>query len=217
MTLPKELLSLLVCPISLAPVRLSGDGKWVVCPQSQMQYPIRDGVPIMVAEEGVKMGQISSEEEGGAMSTEKAVVIYVAEGKNKGLEVSLPIGACRAIGRSLDDMESTRVFDTSGVLGLDDSTKQLVMNYVTKQFQGQDAVVGDIGSFRRMPDISLSDHAISRLHAMVFHGPNGVGVLDLVSKNGTFVNGAEVESKFISADDVVTVGSSKLRINLSES
>lgn len=213
MTIPKDLVSLLVCPISLGPVRLSTDEKWVVCPQSQMQYPIRDGVPIMIAEEGVRMGQIADEEEV-PVSSENEILIYIAEGKNKGLEVSLPLGGCRAIGRSLDDMESTQVFDSSGIVGLDDNTKQLVLTYVTKQFQAsQQDVAGDIGAFRRMPDISLSDSAVSRLHAMVFHGPNGVGILDLVSKNGTFVNGAEIESKFISSEDVVTIGSSKIRIN----
>ncbi len=121
-------------------------------------------------------------------------------------------------------MESTRVFDESSTLALDDSTKQLVLNYVTKQFQAggpsssesDSGGAGDIGSFHRMPDLSLSDGATSRLHAMLFNGPSGVGVLDLVSKNGTFVNGVEVESKLLKTGDIVTIGGSKLRIGQEE-
>jgi pSer/pThr/pTyr-binding forkhead associated (FHA) protein len=45
---------------------------------------------------------------------------------------------------------------------------------------------------------------------MMFHDVNGAGILDLVSKNGTYVNGEEVESKSLQDGDLVEVGSSKL-------
>lgn len=221
MAIPKDLLSVLVCPKCQGPVRTAPDGNAVLCNRCQLHYPVRDDVPVMIAEEAVVLGQAQAEEELSHMTGHKSVSIFVVEGKNKGLEVKLPLGCCRAVGRSIDELESTRVFDASGVVGLDDSTKQVVMTYVTQQFQGgkstDSAAGGDIGAFRRLPDLSLSDGAISRLHAMMFHGPNGVGILDLVSKNGTFVNGVEVESKFLQESDVVTIGGSKLRIGAGES
>lgn len=219
MAISKDLLMVLVCPKCLGPVRSSSDGSGILCARCQVQYPVRDDVPVMVAEEAISARQAAAEEEMGRMFA-GTVVCYAVEGKDKGLEVTIPQGCCRAVGRSLDDLEKTRVYDTGSTVDLDDSTKRLVLNYVTQQFQGAQAEpkeigkkkTGDIGSFRRLPDVSLSDEATSRLHAMLFHGPNGVGVLDLVSKNGTFVNGVEVESKFLKEGDIITIGGTKLRI-----
>jgi hypothetical protein len=174
----------------------------------------------MIADEAISAGKVSKIEKESNVPPAKVVTINIVEGNNKGLEVKVPKGCCRAVGRSLDDTESTRIFDAGPVLTLDDSTKKLVLSYVTQQFsadqitspESAQGVGEEIGSFRRLPDLSLSDSATSRLHAMLFHGPNGVGVLDLVSKNGTFVNGVEVESKFLKEGDVITIGGSKLRI-----
>ncbi|MBI4373307.1 MAG: FHA domain-containing protein, partial [Deltaproteobacteria bacterium] len=52
----------------------------------------------------------------------------------------------------------------------------------------------------------------SRLHAMVFYGDSGVGILDLVSKNGTFVGGVEIESRLLKKGDIVSIGSTKIRL-----
>ena len=47
---------------------------------------------------------------------------------------------------------------------------------------------------------------------MLFYDDSGlVGILDLVSKNGTYVNGAEVESKILKKGDLITVGGTKIR------
>lgn len=219
MAVSKELVNVLACPKCLGPVRLSGDGSGILCARCQLQYPVRDEIPVMIVEEGISSGQVAFEEMSQA-SLKSVVTIQVVEGKDRGLEFTLPRGSCRALGRSLDDMESTQVFDTGGVVALDDTTKQLVLSYITQQFQQGQKVSGSaelagpesLGTFQRLPDVALSDGSISRLHAMIFHGPSGVGVLDLVSKNGTFINGVEVESKLLKEDDIVTVGSSKLRL-----
>lgn len=49
----EELLSILVCPGCKSPVKLARDC-WLVCSNEQCQrkYPIRDGIPIMLVEEG---------------------------------------------------------------------------------------------------------------------------------------------------------------------
>jgi len=172
----------------------------------------------MIADQAVAAGKAAVENMAQS-HTAKTVMFEVVEGPNKGLEIKMPRGSCRAIGRSLEDMESTRVFDEHAVIGLDDSTKRLVMGYITKQFQTGSATSSaseaDLGSFQRLPDIVIADKSISRLHAMLFHGPQGVGVLDLVSKNGTFVNGIEVESKLLQSGDVLTVGDTKLKLGKS--
>jgi len=219
MAISKELVSVLACPKCHGPVRLTVNETGLLCSRCQLEYPVRDDVPVMMVEEGLAAGQLAADEMSQAAS-EESVTIEVVDGKSKGMEFTLSRGSCRAMGRSIDDMESTRVFDAGAVVALDDSTKQMVLSYITQQFQAappasETGGKGDLGSFQRLPDVALSDGAISRLHAMMFYGPTGVGVLDLVSKNGTFVNGVEVESRLLKPGDVVSFGSTKLRLGQS--
>ncbi len=44
-----ELLRILACPVDKSPVQLRGDR--IVCTRCGRRYPIRDGIPIMLAEE----------------------------------------------------------------------------------------------------------------------------------------------------------------------
>ncbi len=86
MAVPKELLSVLVCPKCLGPIRSASDGKGILCTRCQVQYPVRDGIPVMVSEEAVTAGQAAAEEELSKASPKQTVTIYVVEGKNKGEE-----------------------------------------------------------------------------------------------------------------------------------
>jgi pSer/pThr/pTyr-binding forkhead associated (FHA) protein len=45
---------------------------------------------------------------------------------------------------------------------------------------------------------------------MVFYDGRTVGVLDLVSKNGTFVNGQEVESRVLKPGDMIEIGETNI-------
>jgi uncharacterized protein YbaR (Trm112 family) len=47
----KELLEILVCPESKAPLRQVGDWLYSTDPKTRRRYPIRDGIPIMLIEE----------------------------------------------------------------------------------------------------------------------------------------------------------------------
>ena len=47
----KKLLSILVCPVSKAPLVFNKDSKELVCSASGLAYPIRDGIPVMLESE----------------------------------------------------------------------------------------------------------------------------------------------------------------------
>ena len=49
-----DLLRILVCPLDKGPLTLSADGKWLINPRNGYRYPIRDGIPVMLIEEGKK-------------------------------------------------------------------------------------------------------------------------------------------------------------------
>jgi uncharacterized protein YbaR (Trm112 family) len=47
----KELLEILVCPLSKAPLVHVGDWLYSTDPQTRRRYPVRDGIPIMLIDE----------------------------------------------------------------------------------------------------------------------------------------------------------------------
>lgn len=47
----KKLLSLLVCPVSKAPLEYHEETQELVCKASGLAYPIRDGIPVMLETE----------------------------------------------------------------------------------------------------------------------------------------------------------------------
>ncbi len=57
MAIDPQLLSIMVCPVSHAPLREVGD--WLVStdPATRLRYPIRDGIPVMLVEEAEEMPQ----------------------------------------------------------------------------------------------------------------------------------------------------------------
>ncbi|MGK0500534.1 MAG: hypothetical protein ACJAYG_002185 [Oceanicoccus sp.] len=47
----KHLLSILVCPVSKAPLIYLEDKQELHCKASGLAYPVRDGIPVMLEEE----------------------------------------------------------------------------------------------------------------------------------------------------------------------
>lgn len=55
----KQLLSILVCPVTRAPLEYDRDHQELVCRASGLAYPIRDGIPVMLESEA---RQLSADE-----------------------------------------------------------------------------------------------------------------------------------------------------------
>ena len=49
--LDKKLLSILVCPVSKAPLEYDEERDELICKASGLAYPVRDGIPVMLEEE----------------------------------------------------------------------------------------------------------------------------------------------------------------------
>lgn len=47
----KKLLSILVCPVTKAPLQYDAEKEELVCKASGLAYPIRDGIPVMLESE----------------------------------------------------------------------------------------------------------------------------------------------------------------------
>ncbi|MDP7035860.1 MAG: Trm112 family protein [Planctomycetota bacterium] len=55
-----ELLEILACPACKTSIRLEGE-EWLVCDACQRQYPIRDGIPVLLVEEARRPGDAQSD------------------------------------------------------------------------------------------------------------------------------------------------------------
>lgn len=49
--LDRKLLEVLVCPVTKAPLVPSADGRELLCRASGLAYPVRDGIPVLLAAE----------------------------------------------------------------------------------------------------------------------------------------------------------------------
>lgn len=211
----RELLEILVCPQCKGGLDLVDGGRGLVCNKCQLKYPVRDDIPVMLVQEAADLKSGAAKIKGPAVSLPK-VNFKVVQGADSGLTFALERGTCRAIGRGETDPNRTMIFNVDLALTIDDGTKNLILQYIAKQFakdeaKSPSAPKGEkLGLFSRAADIVLTDHSLSRLHAMVFAGEAGVGILDLVSKNGTYVNGQEVESKILQRGDMIEMGETKI-------
>ena len=71
-----------------------------------------------------------------------------------------------------------------------------------------------IGSFRRERDVLLDDEKVSRTHAMVFLDEEGASIVDLVSTNGTLVNGRRVRDKDLAPGDLINIGKTRFLVRI---
>ena len=51
----KKLLSILVCPVSKAPLEYDEEKQELLCKASGLAYPVRDGIPVMLENEARQM------------------------------------------------------------------------------------------------------------------------------------------------------------------
>jgi pSer/pThr/pTyr-binding forkhead associated (FHA) protein len=65
---------------------------------------------------------------------------------------------------------------------------------------------------RGKTDVVVNDPKVSRHHADLEWSEKGFILIDLKSTNGIFVNDQKIEKKLLSADDVITVGDTRLRV-----
>ena len=76
----------------------------------------------------------------------------------------------------------------------------------------------EVNLLGRVPgcDVVVEDRSVSKAHAIVFNYLSRPAVFDLLSHNGTKVNGHRVSFATLHADDVLTLGSVDLKVQIVE-
>ena len=221
-----KLFDILVCPQCKGKLAQVEGGLGLLCNQCQLKYPVRDGIPVMLMEEASDMrggtkpsGQAQHKAPTPGERTSvfsRKVHFKIIAGPDTNTEFDLEMGLCRALGRAIADTNKTAIINVDWALSLDEETKGLILQYISQQFRKptfQQETTGkttELGNFKRGTDIVFKDHSLSRLHAMIFFDTVGIGILDLVSKNGTFVNGQEIESCLLKKGDTIELGETKI-------
>ena len=128
--------------------------------------------------------------------------LLVIEGSDKGMRYTVEAGTYRVIGRSGDQSDSTIHLTRDGDRFLDADQQALV----EEMFQSRASRCLRTRIRRRGSDILIDDTSVSRTHAVVFADTEGVSVADLMSTNGTKVNGTPIHDMDLQPGDVIQIG-----------
>jgi hypothetical protein len=146
----------------------------------------------------------------------RRAVLTVTVGPNAGDSITLERGSCRLIGRHLSENE-TAFIDRDGNRMLDASAASILEQHFKERpavGRGGQAAGFSSETFKRGADVIFADDSVSRAHAMVFYDHAGVGIIDLASTNGTFVNSERISSAMVADDDAIAIGKSELTVRI---
>ena len=135
-------------------------------------------------------------------------IVAAPKAQDVGQAYAVEPGTWRVLGRAATAGDATVQLTRNGERALDADRQNLVNKAV-----GGTQRVRTAGNNRRAPDVDLQDDGVSRTHAMVFVDAEGAAsVVDLMSTNGTMVNGRDVQDADLQPGDQVAVGGTTLAL-----
>ncbi len=140
-------------------------------------------------------------------------VLVVVEGADQGRRAALSAGSFRVIGRQEGVVTGTLAVARSAERQLEDEDHDKMAQHLTRRATpGLYGARGAVADFERDADIDLVDDAVSQTHAIVFCDDAGLSIVDVASKNGTWVNGDRVLESTLVDGDLVRVGETRLSL-----
>lgn len=215
----KDCLESVACPTCSSKVILTKE-KVLFCQTCYVGYPMAGDVPDFRAQHVINFKKIAFENKTGVRAR-----FVVPAGKSLKDSFELTLGHCLVLGRAarLDPESDITYFGMNETgIALGSHTLQLIEKYLAKSrsLKGQDlpeapqGLTSSLAGFKRDQDVFLDDKSVSRAHAIFYQDDEGVFVMDLVSKNGTYLNGREIERARIKHNDVVSLGTVSLKVKL---
>ncbi|MEK7703602.1 MAG: FHA domain-containing protein [Myxococcota bacterium] len=148
------------------------------------------------------------------MTRRRRVILTVTSGPNAGDTLKVDEGTCRLIGRHLSEHE-TALIDRDGNRILDAGAAEILIKHLKERAPATGITAPpefSSAAFDRGPDAIFADDSISRAHAMIFFDTKGIGIIDLASTNGTYVNSERVGSAMVRDGDTLAIGGSELAL-----
>lgn len=221
LALSQQYLESLACPACESHKLLLTKEKIIVCHQCLNGYKLIGDVPDFRLEHAISFKKKISDMKQGIRA-----VITVSIGAHVDQSTDIKLGQCVVIGRRIGgDFNSEETFVgkpgvTKSYTSLEGANQPLIEKYLSKNRKSSSSLADLqmntqklLGDYVRSPDFLLDDTSVSRSHAIVYQNENGLFLLDLVSKNGTYVNGYEVESSKLKHGDVMSIGNVSLRVS----
>ena len=222
-TVPQEYADAFACPSCEAQRLIPTKEKIIVCQQCLTGYRIVNGIPDFKLDHAISFKSQLNQKQRGLKA-----ILTVMMGNEKDHSCEVLKRHCLVIGRLVSTASNMDVTIVSKVnpqayINLDPHNQQLIEKYLSRQTKKETNVTRlnplspgakVLGDFLRDPDFLLSDPSISKSHAVIYQDDVGVHLLDLYSKNGTYVNGYEVEACRLKNNDVVSVGTVSIKITL---
>ena len=142
-------------------------------------------------------------------------VFVVVEGSDQGRRFAFTPGSFRVIGRQEGVITGTHAVARSAIRRLEDEDHDKMGQHLARRATpGLYGARGATADFDRDDDIDLIDDAVSQTHAIVFCDDAGLSIVDVASKNGTWVNGDRVHESTLVDGDLVRVGETRLSMKL---
>lgn len=218
----QKALSSLACPTSGAKLIRTKENI-LFCQESCIGYPFLGDLPDFREEHAIHFKKLAQQKREGSTL---ARILFTPKKSEKQI-FELGLDHCLLVGRAVylepnTDITFVGIPQENRVV-LNQQTRVLIDRFLgQKPSQRQDFGLEGLplhpnqylGSFEREPDLLLDDKSVSRAHAIFYHHQEGLWLLDLVSKNGSFVNGREIERVKLKHDDVIHLGHAQFRIFL---
>lgn len=146
------------------------------------------------------------------------VILEVDKGANRGARYEIESRCYRAVGRAASVGEITIDLSEVGDRVLDPDDVRRVEEHLARHKPKVPAQPDRLrmGAFRRGRDILLEDEKVSRTHAMIFMDEDGPSIVDLLSTNGTHVNGGQVGDADLRDGDIINIGKSRFIVRVED-
>jgi len=222
---PEKYLKSMACPSCASRRLLLTKEKIFICQACLKGFKMVGDVPDFRLENAISFKEkLQTKKKHGQQA-----LLTITLGHNKHQTTDVRLGHCVVLGRKIplnQDIDKTIVRKLSeegpSFISLESSNQQIVSRFLSKGIQrspkDKEFLLRRqkklLGEYIRDPDFLLTEPSVSRSHAVIFQNPDGVHVLDLFSKNGTYVNGCEIESSKLRDNDVISLGTASMRIRL---
>lgn len=215
-TIAKSLKEVIACPSCVGQLILTQEGV-LVCPSCLLGYRVFGDIPDLALSRAISLKKQNLQDSSGWRAVFQVVV------GNKQTPLELFPGHCVILGRALSADpagEVTVIARQRSTSEIDSHTLKLIEKYLTRHHDKAPSIFretlstapGLLGDFKRDADYLLDDAVISKRHALLYHDEQGVCVVDLVSKNGTYLNGREIEHTRLRHHDILSLGGTSLRM-----
>jgi pSer/pThr/pTyr-binding forkhead associated (FHA) protein len=140
------------------------------------------------------------------------VDLVAVEGPDRGMRYTVEEGSYRVLARAQDDSTATVQMTNDGARALDKDAQARADEALRGPGTRGTGDRARTAFRKRGPDIVLKDGSVSRTHALVFVERDAISVADLMSTNGTRVNGDTIRDVDLREGDVIHLGKTKLRV-----